>query len=341
MNPKSINTNEIKFPKVNRHLKKMATFMPQINQFEGEPALVDFFFNSIKELSTINGWDATKTVSFLKSKLTGSALTFYIQSQECQNQKDINKLHSIFKEFFSNDSNQSSILDLSAFSILPGESIKSLSHRLENLVSRIYNNVKDQDSRNVILQNHLLHALPLTLKTKILEENITDYKETIKRAQQLQNIQMSMQYPQNKASQFDELTKKVQEIHERINVISTTKPNSNQDVKNERRQTNNQFQNYHRGRGRGFSHSRHITGFSHDHNHRVNNYDKTNSYLRFNNRNSSFVHTCQFCGLRGHVLARCFKFQRLHRNSNTHFSNLNPRAPSFNPNPNNLNPRRG
>lgn len=333
------NPNQGKLPTVTRHLANMSNFMPQISPFDGDPSMLNFFFTQIRELANINSWNSQKAVSFFKSKLCGAALKFYIQSEQCQNATQLDELDRIFKSFFVHESHQTSILELASFSLLPGESIRSLAHRLDNLVQKIYHKVNDKSSILAIKHIHLVKALPVSISNKLLEENVDNYECAVKRAQQLQDIYANNS---NNAgnSKLDELTKQVQNMSEKINFINQT--NDTQDDKNkyrdrkiDERTDRSNFQRRGRGRGIHYNHRPNRNFFSQKHTTNTHVRDRPHGNLHFQNRNNQFVITCQFCGLRGHHLARCFKFKKMMNEKNS--SGLNPNAPTFSPN---LNHRR-
>lgn len=54
------------------HSKKYDSFNLNIQNFEGDPDLLEFFWDQIKELSELNAWDSKRQIAFLQTKLCSS-----------------------------------------------------------------------------------------------------------------------------------------------------------------------------------------------------------------------------------------------------------------------------
>lgn len=315
--------------------RKITNFMPEINRFDGDQSILDFFFQQIKELAVINNWPSQRSVAFLKSKLTGAALDFYIQSRTVQKCTSVDELHREFKSFFSNDSRQASILDLAKVQLLPAETIKSMAHRLEGIVHSVYRDIKDESSILSIKFNHFLQAVPGPMRAKLMEENVNDFHSAVKRAQQLQNIQSATSTSVSNqihtpVNEFNEIHNKLASLQESINSIkivsSEDKPHTHNDQFHTR--VNQQSDSCNLGH-RHFNSKRN----SNPNNHRFTSSKFQSSrprqnHLRFR-QDSHFRHrqVCAFCGRTGHFMKFCFEFKKCNRGA----SSLNPNAKSYIP----------
>lgn len=144
------------------------------------------FFSQIEAISQINKWSDQEKLIFLKSKLTGAALRFVIDSPNFDN-FNYEDLKKSLRDFFTNKSQTSSLIEFNNLNLLPQESIKNFAHRLDSLTAKVYN-IKDSDSLNNIKFIKLIGSLPSNIRVKILEEDIKLYPELVNRAQQLQDI---------------------------------------------------------------------------------------------------------------------------------------------------------
>lgn len=349
-------------------------FVPQITPFDGDPQLIHFFFNQVEELARENGWSPQKTMIFFKSKLIGTALQYFIQSDCAQQGQTLDHVKKSFIAYFSDESPQVSIMDLTSFHLLQGESIKAMSHRLDSLIHRIYKDVTDKNSILQIKRTHILQALPLQIKTKIMEENITTYDRTVQRAQELQSIHASaIANPSSSTnSRFEELAQKVNFISEQVSVIKSSQDNSRENTGNCKRSPphksgshgyhsrdkrapnhkDNKFEFRPGNEYRKGEYSKRSDGSVHNHRWFSKNRSFTDRHFqrggrqgnRFSNSNFSQrdrnISICHFCNRRGHEMAKCFQFLRMINNGQhaTQNYNLNPEAAEFRPN---LNGQRG
>ena len=72
--------------------------------------------------------------------------------------------------------------------MLPQESVKHFSHRLNKLTAVVFKNIKDETALDALRLEKLRAVIPSNLRTKLYEEEIQDYNLAIERAQKLQDI---------------------------------------------------------------------------------------------------------------------------------------------------------
>lgn len=333
-------------------------FNPTINSFDGDSQLIKFFFNQITELAKLNKWDDTKTIFFLKSKLSGPALSFFIQSECSTPGQTFDQIKNAFFEYFVNESPQASILDLTSFHILPDETIKSVAHRLNILIHKVYPNVLDKDSLQQIKKTHLIQALPIMIRTKILEEKIDTYDQIVARAHELQSIHATaLTHQSSHLSKFDELSKQINFISEKLNHINVSKNDEKPHIDQSESSRDKMFSRsqyikaHYKKRSPQHKFSRHndsSNSFSNrdsfrHHNRRFTSYRNSRPFQNkqeFRNRGNSFnsfdankrssLPTCPYCG-KNHLMSKCWQFLKMMKNNNQNASNLNPNASSFHP----------
>lgn len=351
-------------PTVKQHRRMMAnnsTFIPKITPFDGDSSMVTFFFDQVKEIANVNQWDRQKTILFLKSNLIGTALQYFIHSDCANVGKSLEDIRKSFSEYFTDNSPHVSILDLASFKMRPGESVKALAHRLETLINRIYPNVPDKESLRQIKRIHLIQALPSHIRIRLLEENILSFEETVNRGQELFAIHATSQDETGvHVSKLDELSKQVNFIAEKINLIKAHDEKQMQGSYFNHRTTKNKTNG---------SQSKNINKSPTFHRHMPRNcefqkpqfpsnrYHNSHNDSRFHHRwyhksrdsrqdfqpdqrhrsyrtSRHFPQRCSFCGRNGHIMSQCFAFKRrlnYQQNRNQTTSDLNPEAYTFRP----------
>lgn len=163
-------------------------FRVDISPYDGDPTTLQFFKEQIKELASINSWTKPQTLSFIKSKLTGSALKFYVEAHHLKTITDVDTLFKELEQFFCSSSKATAIHSLNLVSLLPRETVRNLAHRINVLVQKVHAEVTDQNALNSIKYTKLLTALPQDIRMKIMETNIKDFDRAVNRAQQLQDL---------------------------------------------------------------------------------------------------------------------------------------------------------
>lgn len=76
-------------------------------------------------------------------------------------------------------------------SILPCESISNLAHRLDSLVPRAHQSIKDANALNAIKFNKFISILPNSYRMHILQCNIQTYVDAVEKARLLQDCEVN------------------------------------------------------------------------------------------------------------------------------------------------------
>lgn len=161
-----------------------------IQNFDGNPSLIEFFFSQLEDFVKFNAYTDEQALSFLKSKLVGNALEFYLSSQELKGANNINEAKQILTEFFSSSNVRVSAAELNNIKLLQGESVKNLVHRINAVALKVYPNM-DATALNQIKLVQLIAALPSEMQCKIYEKGVNGYKETVELAQRIQDSQIA------------------------------------------------------------------------------------------------------------------------------------------------------
>ena len=266
-------------------MSKSKNFSITVTPFEGDPNLYAFFVSQIEAISDINKWTIEEKTIYLKSKLTGAALKFLIDSQNL-NKCTYSELKNELGNFFSNKSQTASVIDFNNLHMLPQESIKNFAHRLNSLTSKVYD-ITDQNILDNIKFIKLIGALPPNIRTKILEENVKIYQEVVNRAQQLQDIACNEAILVGRRDNNDAISVKLNELSEKINALTF---NPNKDIEQNKRENRDEK-------------NKPCSSF---HKNRVSNrsFFKTKQSI-----------TCQICSRIGHSADKCFRFTRLQNKS--------------------------
>lgn len=290
-------------------------FNIQINNFNGEKSYLPHFFSLIRDLSKQNAWNDDQTLLFFKSKLAGAALQYFLENPSFLHLKDLNKIESIFKEFFCADTQSHDLNQFNEIKLLPQEAIRHFAHRLQVITHKAYSTITDEEALNVIKFNKFISAIPAHIRIKLLEENIKAFKDAVDRAHQLNDIlqqELNLNNPPAAANNMN-ITAQLENLTEKVNAIAVAKNipptprNSNQ----------------------------HPTTSNNHYNHQ--NHRPFNNRRKFNNRpfHRKNYSVCQLCGKSSHKASNCFKYTNLFyhdrrrgnnyrgnfRNTNTQHSN--------------------
>ena len=125
----------------NINYENSRNFVIQISNFDGEPALVHHFFEQIQDLKDINKWNDRQAILFLKSKLQGQALTYFLNSPHLKTAKTLLEIRNDFSNFFSSPAFSTSIIEFNAMAPTHGENYKNFAHRLDVAVGKVYSNL--------------------------------------------------------------------------------------------------------------------------------------------------------------------------------------------------------
>lgn len=270
-------------------------FSINILNFDGDPDLLDFFFDSLQELKEINKWSEKQTIIFFKTKITGVALKYFIESDTCSKLNTIEDIRKNFKAFFKKESREISLMNLNNLKLLPSESILNLAHRVENLVKKAYPNIVDVDALNDIKLQHFLNVLPLASKTKILEAQIVNFDEAVKRAQIIQDVEISTNVLSCNNIVQPGLNEEINLLKQEITDLKSQSQNVNKDKSH----YNSKFSKHKH-------HNKFFKPRGQFHNNKFRNYNKD-----FRNSVNYKQKQCAFCGKFNHIMKNCFEFKRL------------------------------
>jgi outer membrane murein-binding lipoprotein Lpp len=291
--------------------KEQPAFSVNINPFDGDPSYLKFFFVLLQESAKINSWTNEQTILCLKSKLTGAALKYLLETPELMVTNDIELIQSSFQNFFGQKSTNSAFTEFNNLIILPDESVKHFAHRLNVTTRDAYPDISDQNALNSIKLNKLLSSLPTNLRIKLREENIRDFQKATTRAQELQDIILNELLPNNSSAQC-------------INTISanlanlTSKVDSLAQNHTQTHKQNNQ------------AHSYSNNNFNNRNSFKTKNFRSRNNFSNFKNRNNQSI-VCQLCFKPGHKALTCFKYvNRQRREQRQHPDYYRPRGSNFN-----------
>lgn len=167
---------------------KATNFMCNISPFDGDPEILNFFFNQVAEIAEINGWSDIQTFAFCKSKLAGNALKFFISSEAAQKAQNVADLKIIFSEFFRPKNRQSALLELQSIQLLPNETYLNLNQRIDSLIRLVHPELDTKAALDSVKTNYFLNCITPLHKVKILEADISNYDDIVARAQLLQDV---------------------------------------------------------------------------------------------------------------------------------------------------------
>lgn len=276
--------------------------------FDGEPTMIDFFFNQIRTLASIHKWKDNETIQFLGGKLTGAARTYFTQNPDLFKADNLDFVEKEFRTFFAPISKTTALIEFNNLTLLPQETIRNLAHRLNVLTNRVYDNISDKNALDNIKFTKFVSIIPSNLRIKIQEEEINNYSNAVERSQTLQDISQNEKILQTcpNTTGADSITKQLHELSEKINALSfvsqTKDCNNVKDNMHERDyDIKNRSPHNYRSNPRNFK-----TRFN-------NNRNNTNSFsARNKNRNSPVI--CQLCSKRNHTADKCFKWTTLNVN---------------------------
>lgn len=279
-------------------------FQVPVPNFDGDPCQLDHFFSLVQDLSTINKWKEDKTLLFIRSKLSGPALTYFLENSKLQKITNLTELKQEFQNFFKT-SETVSLINLNNLVFLPNETVKSFAHRLNVVVKKVYNSI-DEESLDKIKYVRFIQALPSHFRVKLLEEKVQKYSEAIERAQDLQNIANS----ENSLSVVMEsstpsITEQLQKLADQVNAMSLAAP----PVKD--RTPENDSDRYHESSRSRPSDPR--------------LFKTRNIHVKPKQNTNRQRIRCQLCDSFSHTAQQCFKFKSLQRVTNQQNRSYRPR----------------
>ena len=268
-----------------------------IQNFDGNPSMVNFFFDQINEVKEIYNLSDTETFALFKSKLHGPALHFFLDTPNLSQIKDLSVLRKEFENFYVHKKSvHSSLKNLECLKIEPQESLRNFSYRLEKLLKEAYPKL-DKPSLMSIKFTHFINAMSKPIKIKLLEENINDFDTALQRAEHLKNIYDSNLSPPKAVDNelLFNLTSDEKTKHKQITSQSKFKkfqsPPKNSNKAWTQRHDYSQRSQFHKYKQRSF-------------------FQKKNNYTRNNSRVRPQIQ-CPFCGLRNHLMKDCFQFLKV------------------------------
>lgn len=293
--------------------KTKNNFNFNIQSFSGDPSTIKFFFLQLEDYIRINALSEEQSIATFRSLLSGNALKYFIEESSLTNLKTLKELKEKFIEFFKAEDTPS-IFALNEIMLMPNETVRSLAHRINTTFTKVYPAITDPVAVDTLKFTHLMNALPHNIKLDLLRENINHYDVAVTRAQELQNINVSLNSQVNTHKMVD-LNQEINSLKEQINVLVN---------KNNGKESETSRRNFNRHRNRPYNNNRN----------------------KYNNNNNRF---CQFCGRYGHVMKFCEEFmqisqpnqtrnrgygrRRTYYNKNSYSRKFpNPNATPFNPN---------
>lgn len=272
-----------------------------IPKFEGDPEILPFFIDQIKNLAAINKFSEQAKIALLKSKLTGPALKFVIQKPNLFQSNDFEEIEKELADFFAPPSKTQALVEFNSLILLPAESIKNFAHRLNVLVSRVYPEILDRVAINNIKFLKFISAIPSNLRMKLQEEGISDYHQAVTRAQNLQEITNNEKLLNAHATPVSEsiFEETLKNLNEKINALQLTSQNNTQTNTNNR-SPRNDFENSSYNKKKPFGFRQHKK-FSH-----VDRFKRSSPRDNFKHR----TYICQLCKRHGHEADFCFRWKR-------------------------------
>lgn len=263
-----------------------------IEPYFGDPESLQWFITQIRELKDLNDWDDKAALFFLKTKLKGSAQTFFQTSPACQSIQNFDEALTILANFFGNKlAPASAISNFNNIYMLPNESIRNLAHRIEIAAHAAYDFIQNDEALNKIKSIQLLNAIPVAIKTQLIFEDPKNFNNIVNKASQIQESSLNsvqvnyVQNNQNSSKEVGELKNKVEELTHLVqNLISKC-----------------------------------LICYGE---HKVDNCPQLrNKPNQHNNKPNEHVPICQFCNKRGHIMPKCFQFLRTLNQPNNTASN--------------------
>lgn len=284
-------------------MSKKSLFL-NIQPFNGDPKFVKFFFQQLQSLKELNELDDKQIVAIFTNKLEGSALEFYIDTPSVQNAKTLAELKAAFVEYFTSTDIVNSLKTLDNLQLKDGEKFKQFASRLDVAVRNVYPGVDDSSLRKIMFMTFLRLA-PQYIKTKILEEGISDFPTAIARADVLKNIH----YPNSSSPAL-----------ENDSAVVFHASNQHNSVPIDHSSSSNDFVPPHKSKLSQQPIRRPTQRFANK-NERSHQWHKTNRnnhwHNNFKHRQTNFKRydNCRFCGKFGHYMKDCRQFISLMKNS--------------------------
>jgi hypothetical protein len=160
-------------------------FHISLNDYDGDATTFNFFREQFSSIVHINNLSKNEACTLLKSKLKGAALKYLIEAPDIQHINDHELLLDKLKLFFVHDHSHNSIADLQNLTLLPGENIVNLAHRIRILTRKVYPNIADTDALQSIQLVSFLQALPTHIKARVVDAKFIKFDDAVSFAHQL------------------------------------------------------------------------------------------------------------------------------------------------------------
>jgi len=173
---------EVDFQSPSKHFSvNQSNFHPSILTFSGNPEHLNFFKLQILDLQKLNKWDDARTLFYLRSKLSGAALEFFVANPRLHSITSVDELFNKFELFFKSDSVSNPIIELDNLRIKSSETISQFAIRLDNLVSKLYASMSDEDQKKIKFNKLIANVSP-DVRIFILQNKINSYDEALEKA---------------------------------------------------------------------------------------------------------------------------------------------------------------
>lgn len=265
-----------------------------VTPFEGDPNKFSFFEEQINSIINLNKLENHEALVYVKSKLTGAALQYYIESPILQNITNVNEFLTNLKNFFVPHVKSTAVHELQHITMLPNENIQSLAHRISCLTKIVYPNITHDESLQNLMLVSLLNAIPNSIKVKLVEANCKTFTQAVAHAETLFQV-----YARHNILNFlvdtpSTVTNEIAQLQAEVNHLKAHNVNSSSlpDAKTPHSPEKRQF---HKNRNTNLNFVK------------KNKYKNSQQQYTSNNRKPI---VCHYCNKVGHTLNRCFKFKR-------------------------------
>lgn len=272
-----------------------------IASFDGNPEILNFFEQQIEEIIQINKWPQNIALTFLKQKISGQALSLYINNSDCLNATTIAEVFQIFKNHFLRKPHSAYIQDFQKINFNPDiDHFTSFINKLNSLAIKVYPNLA-LDALNQIKYIKLLEVVPKKYKLQILEKSITTYQDAVSLVSHITSVEEECSFnPQASTSTASNPT-----VSNSVAVIDNDTHNSNhpqQPIYQANSETNFLSDRFLEP-GTRFSRTRHRRPVNFNHRSAI----QCRKFQNHPRRPSP----CQFCNRHGHIAVNCFKLQAM------------------------------
>lgn len=178
---------------------KMAKSVPlrlDVTSFSGDPEFLEFFIEQCNSKIKYCKWDNEKALTYIKSKLSGHALKFYVSSVPCRRSNTPNELFEIFRKHFKTESASSIAVQYNSIQFEPTESVNTFANRLESVVRKRFPQLPEASIAE-ILAAKFTDLIPTHLKIYLHTQKITIFEEMVESASTYQDILQSSALPSN------------------------------------------------------------------------------------------------------------------------------------------------